>query len=72
MRIKKKQNNSESWKKSKEKLSWAGPLVLVFFGVLWTLQGFKLLPEFLDVQWLGLVLVVLGLSRFAMYFWGYY
>ncbi len=61
-----------SWTSIKSKLHLGGPLILVGLGLIWTLQGFGMLPGFLDVKWLGLVLLSLGLLRVAMFFRGYY
>lgn len=70
--LKKPQKKSRAWKESKEKLNIFGPLTLTALGVIWTLQGFNLLPGFLNVPWLGIILLGLGLSRIVMYFMGYY
>lgn len=72
MKIRKAQNSSGLWKKSKEKLDIMGPLALAALGILWLMQGFGMLPSFLDVPWLGAILIGLGLSRVVMYFMGYY
>ncbi len=67
-----KQSKSSSWGKINGRLHWGGPVVLTALGVVWTLQGFHMLPAFLDVPWLGLILLSLGLVRIGMYFRGFY
>ena len=56
----------------KPRLNWGGPLILTMLGLVWLLHGYHLLPAFMDVPWLGGILMALGLLRFGMYFLGYY
>ena len=56
----------------KPQLHWGGPLILTFLGLVWLLHGYGLLPQLLQVPWLGGVLVGIGLLRLVMYFIGYY
>ena len=59
-------------KRTRHELHWAGPVILTTLGFIWLLHGYKLLPAFMNVPWLGGILMTLGLLRLGMYFLGYY